>query len=281
MRTRILNKMLASEVEEYLARGGNTIFIGVGVVEMHGNMPADVETIMPEAMALAMAEEYDGLVLINLPYNFPGGTIIGNVTVQMSVRDSIDYLMKVCHSLVAQGFKKIFTLSAHGPAKLYLDAMVRDFFQETKVMVCNIDTMRPMMSLNEPGRPMDFTIIHTMTAGAYKMMHQECYLPVDPDGKAIPKEDTVQDPRLVRLSNAARACGVPACTLYGKLGEHGSTDAPFKSIEERDAACIKGETLIRELVKRIPIRELQDALDDYYVYIAEMQEKYPRLKGIY
>ena len=95
MRTRILNKMLASEVEAYLARGGNTIFIGVGVVEMHGNMPADVETIMPEAMALAMAQEYDGLALINLPYNFPGGTIIGNVTVQMSVRDSIDYLMKI------------------------------------------------------------------------------------------------------------------------------------------------------------------------------------------
>ena len=31
----------------------------------------------------------------------------------------------------------------------------------------------------------------------------------------------------------------------------------------------------------IPIPELQNALDDYYVYIAEMQEKYPRLKGIY
>ena len=278
MRTRILNKILASEVEEYLARGGNTIFVGVGVVEIHGTMPADVEQIFPEAMALAMAEEYDGLALINLPYNFPGGTIIGNVTVQMSVRDSIDYLMKICHSLVAQGFKKIFMLSAHGPARLYIDAMVRDFFQETKVMVCNIDTMAPMMKI---GNPRDFSTLHQMTAGAYKMMHQECYLPVDPDGKAIPKEETVQDPRLVRLSNAARACGVPACIIYGKPGEHGSTDAPFKSIEDRDEACAKGEALIRKLIKQIPIRELQDALDDYYVYIAEMQEKYPRLKGIY
>ena len=159
--------------------------------------------------------------------------------------------------------------------------MVRSLFQEAKVWLSNTDSLRPMMRLNERGKPMDFTIIHTMTAGAYKMMHQECYLPVDPDGKAIPHEETVQDPRLVRLSKAAKACGVPACTIYGKLGEHGSTDAPFKTVEERDAACIKGETLIRKLIKQIPIRELQDALDDYYVYIAEMQEKYPRLKGIY
>ena len=32
MRTRILNKMSAGEVDEYLARGGDTIFIAVGVV---------------------------------------------------------------------------------------------------------------------------------------------------------------------------------------------------------------------------------------------------------
>ena len=282
MRTRILNKMLASEVEEYLERGGNTVFVGVGVVEVHGGMPVDVEQIVPEAMALAMAEEYDGLALINLPYMFPGGTIVSNATVQMSVRDSMDYLMKICRSLAAQGFKKIFTLSAHMPANLYIDAMVRDFFQETKIHVCNINAMGPMMSYkDEDGKPYGFGILHAMAYGAYKMMHQEDYLPVDPDGKPIPEEMTVQDPRLVRLTKAARACGAGACILFGKPEEHGGTDAPFKSIEDRDAACAKGEKIIRDIVRMIPIPELQNALDDYYVYIAEMQEKYPRLKGIY
>ena len=282
MRTRILNKMLASEVEAYLARGGNTVFVGVGVVEVHGGMPVDVEQIVPEAMALAMAEEYDGLALINLPYMFPGGTIVSNATVQMFVRDSMDYLMKICRSLVAQGFKKIFMLSAHMPANLYIDAMVRDFFQETKIHVCNINAMGPMMSYkDEDGKPYGFGILHAMAYGAYKMMHQEDYLPVDPDGKSIPEELTVQDPRLVRLTKAARACGASACILFGKPEEHGGTDAPFKSIEDRDAACAKGEKIIRDIVRMIPVPELQNALDDYYVYVAEMQEKYPRLKGIY
>ena len=81
MRTRVFNKMTAKEVEEYLARGGNTIFVAVGVVEVHGAMPIDVEQIFPEGLALAMAEKADGLAMINLPYFFPGGTIVSNATV--------------------------------------------------------------------------------------------------------------------------------------------------------------------------------------------------------
>lgn len=56
MRTRFFNKMTAKEVEDYLERGGNTIYVDVGVVEVHGASPVDVEQIMPEAYALAMAE---------------------------------------------------------------------------------------------------------------------------------------------------------------------------------------------------------------------------------
>lgn len=93
MRTRIFNKMTAKEVEDYLARGGDTIFVPVGVVECHSAMPIDVEQIVPEAYALLMAEKADGLAMINLPYFFPGGTVVSSSTVQVTVRQSIDYLM--------------------------------------------------------------------------------------------------------------------------------------------------------------------------------------------
>ncbi len=282
MRTRILNKMLASEVEAYLARGGNTIFVGVGVVEVHGGMPVDIEQIVPEAQALALAEEYDGLCLINLPYMFPGGTIVSNATVQMSVRDSIDYIMKIYRSLVAQGFKKIFVTSAHGPARLYLDAAQRDFFQETKVHVCNINPMKQMFEYrNTEGKKYGPMILHTMAYGAYKMLHQEDYLPVDPNGKGIDPELAKQDPRLERLSAAARACGGAACTVYSRPEQHMGLEGPFKSVEDRDAACAEGEKIIRDIAKMIPIPELSAALDDYYVYLDETFEKYPRLKGLY
>lgn len=282
MRTRIFNKMLAAEVEEYLARGGNTIFVAVGVVEVHGGMPVDIEQILPEAQALALAEEYDGLALINIPYMFPGGTIVSNATVQMSVRDSIDYLMKIYRSLVAQGFKKIFVTSGHGPARLYLDAAQRDFFQETKIHVCNINPMKQMFEYKLPdGVNPGPMIMHTMAYGAYKMLHQEAYLPVDPNGKGIDPALTEQDPRQRRLNAACKACGSPIATIFSRPEQHMGIEGPFKSVEERDEVCALGEKIIRDITKMIPIPELSAALDEYYEYLDETFEKYPRMKGLY
>ena len=90
MYTRVFNKMTADDIQGYLDRGGNTIFVAVGVVEVHGAMPVDVEQMVPEGIALAMAEKADGLALTGLPFFFPGGTIISPATVQVSVRESID-----------------------------------------------------------------------------------------------------------------------------------------------------------------------------------------------
>lgn len=282
MRTRVFNKMLASEVEEYLARGGETIFVGVGVVEVHGGLPIDIEQIVPEAQALAMAEEYDGLAMTNIPYMFPGGTVISNATVQMTVEDSMYYLKKILYSLVAQGFKKIYLLSGHGPARLYIDAVQRDFFQETKVHVCHVNTIGPMMNYKKPnGEPYGMGILHAMAYGAYKMLHQECYLPVDPNGKGIDPEMLKIDPRLQEMQDACKACGALTAIVFGKPEEHGGNDAPFKSIEERDAACTEGEKIIRDIAKQVPIPRLSAAIDGYNEYLAEVMEKYPRLKGMY
>src|SRR3954453_4025259 len=94
MRTRFLSKLTNGEVEDYLQRN-DLIFVPVGVTETHGALPLDAETVLAEAIALKMAEASDGIVFHNLPYFFAGGTIIGRGTVQMSVRDGMDYLNKI------------------------------------------------------------------------------------------------------------------------------------------------------------------------------------------
>ena len=76
MRTRILPKMLNSEVEEYLQHN-DIIIVPVGTVEMHGGFPLDSETVISEAYALRMAEACDGLVLTGLPYFYAGGDRFG------------------------------------------------------------------------------------------------------------------------------------------------------------------------------------------------------------
>ena len=103
MRTRILGKMLNTEVQEYLQRN-DIIIVPVGTTEMHGGFPLDCETVISEAYALKMAEACDGLVLTGLPYFYAGATASGRGTVQVTVRQGIDYLGAIARSLLRLGF---------------------------------------------------------------------------------------------------------------------------------------------------------------------------------
>ena len=103
LRTRILPKMLNSEVEAYLEHN-DIIFVSVGTVELHGGYPLDSEAVISEAFALEMAEAADGLMLPGLQYFYAGATASGRGTAQVSVRQGIDYLSAIVHSLLRQGY---------------------------------------------------------------------------------------------------------------------------------------------------------------------------------
>ena len=132
MRTRILPKMLNSEVQEYLKRN-DIIIVPVGTVEMHGGFPLDCETVISESYCLKMAEACDGLVLTGLPYFYAGATASGRGTVQVSIRQGIDYLGAIARSLLRLGFKRQIYLSFHGPAHMTICPMIRDFYDETGI----------------------------------------------------------------------------------------------------------------------------------------------------
>ena len=138
LRTRILPKMLNREVQEYLEHN-DLIIVPVGTVEMHGGLPLDCETVISEAIGLEMAQAADGLVLTGLPYFYAGATASGRGTVQVSVRQGIDYLGAIARSRLRQGFKRQIYISMHGPAHMTCSPMVRDFFDETGVPILYMD----------------------------------------------------------------------------------------------------------------------------------------------
>ena len=165
LRTRILPKLLNSEVEEYLQHN-DIIIVPVGTVEMHGGFPLDSETVISEAYALKMAEACDGLVLTGLPYFYAGATASGRGTVQVSIRQGIDYLSAIAHSLLRLGFKRQVYLSFHGPAHtIRISIMVRDFFDETGVPILYLDLM---MQTTKSGVDLFKSIdsFHAITVGA-------------------------------------------------------------------------------------------------------------------
>ncbi len=282
MRTRIYNKMTTPEIEEYLARGGDTIFLAIGVVECHGNMPVDVETIGPEANAVLLAEKADGLALVNLPYFYPGGTVISRATIRLSVADSIDYLRKICLSLVDQGFKRIFLLSGHAPASIYINAFCRDFFEETLIHPCHLTNVTgngapagtDMSKMNDPAMREKRK---NAAYGAYKIMGLEQFLPVDPNAEEPDAARKPQDGILHEFATKARAFGGVASLIFDDPKQHAGGRI-FKSVEERDAACAEGEAFLREQVKDSRICELKEALGRYQDYVQRVYKDHPWIR---
>lgn len=171
MRTRILGKMLNNVVQDYLKRN-DIIIVPVGTTEMHGGFPLDSETVISEAYALKMAESCDGLVLTGLPYFYAGASASGRGTVQITVRQGIDYLGAITRSLLRLGFKRQVYISFHGPAHMTICPMVRDFYDEIGVPILYLDLMMHMNKCMDLFGASGFSAFHDITVGAYQIMNR-------------------------------------------------------------------------------------------------------------
>ncbi len=127
MRTRKLTSMTNDEVEEYLKRN-DIVIIPVGPIEMHGLMPLEVEYVMPLGWAMRIAEKTDALVFPHFAFDYPGGTISGRGTFYLSMTESSQWLMRICQSLVRQGFKRFIFVSGHGPAETTIYPVIRGLY---------------------------------------------------------------------------------------------------------------------------------------------------------
>lgn len=282
MRNHILSKMTANEVEEYLDRGGDTVFIAVGVIECHGTLPIDCEAVGPEAFAVALAEKHDAVAMIDLPYFYPGGTYISSATVHMPVQTCIKNLTKICESLVEQGFKKLILVSGHGPAALFISAFARDFFEKHFIHPCHIDCMTMMMKAFGGDLNTARDKIDKVVYGQYKYMGMMEYLPIyeNIQEERLPHKDP--EPELAEFAKCVREYGgfsPVVCTVYSDHGEHGGGRV-LRSEQERLQVCTEGEKYFREVIDTVDLTEYLRRLDDYQKYAVKMRERFPRIGKI-
>lgn len=279
MRTRIFNKMTAREIEGYLNHGGDIIFIPLGVTEVHGELPVDCETILAEAYSVVMAEQCDGVVLTNLPYFYPGGTVISNATVHLSIADGMAYLTKICKSLVDQGFKRLILVSGHAPAFLTANAFTRDFFEATQIHPCHLNLMN-VTAIAYGGNPIgSLADFDTSICGAYQIMGLKQFLPVDPNAETNVGVRLPNPPEIEDFAGRLRPLGGMVSLVFSDPLQHGGGNV-FRSEAERDEACAKGEAYIREAVSRIDVVGLCNALANYQAYVKGVCEKFPRLNKL-
>ncbi len=268
MRTRILGKMLNSEVQEYLSRN-DIIIVPVGTTEMHGGFPLDCETVISEAYCLRMAEACDGLVLTGLPYFYAGATASGRGTVQVTIRQGIDYLGAIARSLLRLGFKRQVYLSFHGPAHMTICPMIRDFYDETGVPALYMDCM---IQFNKNKDLLtDFSNdFHAITVGAYKVMNRLEDVPLVTGYQHTAPQSCAPFQDLFSLGYQSAAVGY----CFGENGDHMSTpDIP--DLATRDALAQRGEALINAMVERMDMPHVVEQMRKLEEYGHENEKKYP------
>ena len=268
MRTRIFGKLLNSEVQEYLQRN-DIIIIPVGTTEMHGGFPLDCETVISEAYCLKMAEACDGLVLTGLPYFYAGATASGRGTVQVTIRQGIDYLGAIARSLLRLGFKRQVYLSFHGPAHMTICPMIRDFYDETGVPALYMDCMMQV------GKNADILTnfmedFHSITVGSYKIMNRLDDVPLVTGFHHSNPQSCAPFQELFNLGYQSAAVGY----CFGENGDHMSTpDIP--DIETRNAMADRGAELICKMVERMDMPHVVELMRDLEAYGLENEKKYP------
>ncbi|MFH5836804.1 creatininase family protein [Proteiniclasticum sp. C24MP] len=256
MRTRIFSRLTNREAEEYL-ENRSTIIVPVGTVEMHGDFPLDCETVVSEAIALKMAEKTDSVILNNLPYFYAGATLAGRGTVQVSIREGIDYLYAVAKSLLRQGFRKQVYLSFHGPAHMTLSPMVRDFFDETKTPILYLDLI--MAVFKHAKELIPDGNFYDIYVGAYDIMGRLEDVPLMPEKKEEEKKDSSvkEFQNLFSLAYQSAAVGY----YFGEKSDHAQTHV-IRTIEERQQMAERGKKIIEALVDKLDMPSVLKQLDD-------------------
>ena len=267
MRTRILGKLINTEVQEYLKRN-DIIIVPVGTTEMHGGLPLDCETVMSEALALKMAEACDGLVLTGLPYFYAGATASGRGTVQVSIRQGIDYLGAIARSLLRLGFKRQVYVSFHGPAHMTICPMIRDFYDETGVPILYLDSvMKIMGNFKELG---GLEGLNDIFIGAYKVMNRLDDIPLVTGFSDPVPQSCAPFNDLFALGYQSAAVGY----CFGENQDHAPTpDIP--DIATRDRMAENGEKVIDKLVEAMNMPHVVDQLRKLEEYGLENEKKYP------
>lgn len=230
-------------------------------------------------LGLKMAEACDALVLTGLPYFYSGATASGRGTVQVSVRQGIDYLGAIARSLLRLGFKRQIYISLHGPAHMTVSPMVRDFYDETGVPILYMDmTMqlfnhaRDLFQTDKMAAdPKAFMkLLDSMFVGAYQIMGriEDVPLTTEYDVSAVQSCAPFQD--IINLAYQSGAVGY----CFGENNDHAPTTA-IPDTETRQRMADEGQVIIEKLVERLNLPHVVAQLRKLEEYGLENEQKYP------
>lgn len=113
--------------------------VPVGTVEAHGAIPLGTDTIIPEALAEALAPQLNALIAPSIAYGvtnsllpYPGSTTVSSATFAA-------YLFEAAAGLVDAGFRRIVLLNGHGGQSSEVGSVVARLWNEKRAYACAVE----------------------------------------------------------------------------------------------------------------------------------------------
>lgn len=109
-----INDLTWERFRERVPSACDLVIVPVGTIEAHGAIPLGTDTLIPEALADALALRLGALIAPSIAYGvtnsllpFPGSTTVSSATFSA-------YLFEAAAGLVDAGFRRIVLLNGHG-----------------------------------------------------------------------------------------------------------------------------------------------------------------------
>jgi creatinine amidohydrolase len=113
--------------------------VPVGTIEAHGAIPLGTDTMIPEALAAALAPRLNALIAPSIAYGvtnsllpFPGSTTVSSATFSA-------YLFEAVAGLVDAGFHRVVLLNGHGGQSSEVAGCVARLWNEKRAYACAVE----------------------------------------------------------------------------------------------------------------------------------------------
>jgi hypothetical protein len=137
--------MTSREVEFYLKRGGDLVFVPFGPISGHGAFtPLAIHAHWAEALSTILARKANGLVYPAVMQVYAGATRTFRGTVSFTIDDQVRILCHIAKTLHAQGFKRVVLVSGTTPETTGGIVAARTLFEETGIPFWLVEAERAL-----------------------------------------------------------------------------------------------------------------------------------------
>ena len=265
LHTRDLTRLSQPQVVAQLAQS-DVVFIPIGAVETNGIEPSDRDYVYALSFAMAMADETKSLYMPGLVWSYPGTTIPAPSTINLTPHSGVTFLKELAHSLLRQGFRRqVYVSYSHGPAPLTGGALVREFFDETRVPILyiNMDTYLPRLNLTTADRD-------RVLYGAHQLTNRLDDLALQGDNADTPDPHLPPNQGLATLGKLGFSGSLALGSWINDVMAHGAPQPLPATAVERGSWGAKGEAQIRAIVQRMRLPEAMAALREHDRYTREV-----------